>query len=142
MSALGDRKTIALAITGASGAPYALRLLQCLVKARVRIYVMISQLGQVVMGMESGFKLPGRPGEIQRVLTEHYQAESDQMTVFGREQWTAPVASGSSAPDALVICPCTTGTLAAVAGGMNRSLLERAADVALKEHKKLILVVR
>lgn len=142
MSAPRDRKTVALAITGASGAQYALRLLQCLVDVRVRIYVMISQPGQVVIGMESGLKLPGRPAEIQRFLMEHYHAESGQLTVFGREQWTAPVASGSGAPDALVICPCTTGTLAAVAGGMSRSLLERAADVVLKERKKLILVVR
>jgi flavin prenyltransferase len=103
---------------------------------------MISQPGQVVISREAGIKLPGRPAEIQRFLTEHYHAKSGQLKVFGRKQWAAPVTSGSGAPDALVICPCTAGTLAAVAGGVSRSLLERAADVALKERKKLILVIR
>ncbi len=142
MSAPQDRKIIALAITGASGSPYALRLLECLIEAQARVYVMVSQPGQVVLGMESDVKLPGRPAEMQRFLTERYHAANGQLKVFGREQWTAPVASGSGVPDAVVICPCTTGTLAAIACGASRSLLERAADVALKERKQLILVVR
>jgi 4-hydroxy-3-polyprenylbenzoate decarboxylase len=136
------RQTIALGVTGASGASYALRLLECLIAAEVRVYLMISQPGQVVISMETDLKLPGRPAEIRRFLTEHYRAGKGQLEVFGREQWTAPVASGSSTPDAMVICPCTTGTLAAVACGVSRSLLERAADVVLKERKELILVVR
>lgn len=136
------RKTIALAVTGASGTDYALRLLECLLNAETRVWLMISQPGQVVIGMESGLKLPGRSAEIQRFLAERYRARNGQLEVFGREQWTAPVASGSSAPEAMVICPCTTGTLAAVACGASRSLIERAADVALKERRKLILVVR
>lgn len=135
-------KTIALAITGASGAPYALRLLECLIKTEARVWLMISQPGQIVMGMEAELKLPGRPAEIERFLSDRYGAGEGQLEVFGREQWTAPVASGSGAPDAMVICPCTTGTLSSVACGASRSLLERAADVALKERKKLILVVR
>jgi flavin prenyltransferase len=142
MPAVRYRKTVALAITGASGAHYALRLLQCLIQAEVRVWLMISQPGQIVIGMETQVKLPGRPAEIQRFLREHYRAADGQLEVFGREQWTAPVASGSGAPDAMVICPCTTGTLAAVATGASRSLLERAADVVLKERRKLILVVR
>lgn len=136
------RATVALAITGASGTAYALRLLQCLIEAQVRVWLMISQPGQMVVAMESELKLPGRPGEMERLLSERFAASPDQLSVFGREQWTAPVASGTGAPDAMVICPCTTGTLAAVACGASRTLLERAADVALKERKKLILVVR
>jgi len=135
-------KTIALAITGASGIAYALRLLECLVAAKVRVYLMISKPGQMVIGMESNLKLPGRAAEIQGFLTEHLRAAHGQLEVFGQDQWTAPVASGSGAPDAMAICPCTTGTLAAVACGTSRSLLERAADVMLKERRKLILVVR
>jgi flavin prenyltransferase len=142
MSVPRDRKTIALAITGASGSPYALRLLECLIEAQVHIYVMVSQPAQMVISMESDLKLPSRPAEMQRFLAARFQAVEGQLEVFGREQWTAPVASGSGAPDAVVICPCTTGTLAAVACGASRSLLERAADVALKERKQLILVVR
>jgi 4-hydroxy-3-polyprenylbenzoate decarboxylase len=135
-------KTVALAITGASGTDYALRLLECLISSHTRVWLMISQPGQVVISMESELKLPGRPAEMQRFLSERYGAADGQLQVFGREQWTAPVASGSSAPDAMVVCPCTTGTLGAVASGTSRSLIERAADVALKERRKLILVVR
>ncbi len=135
-------KTIALAITGASGAQYGLRLLECLIKAEHRVYLMISQPGHIVVGMETDLKLPGRVKEIQRYLEAYYRAEVGQLTVLGRDQWTAPLASGSGAPDAMVICPCTTGTLAAVACGASRTLLERAADVVLKEHRKLITVIR
>jgi 4-hydroxy-3-polyprenylbenzoate decarboxylase len=142
MGAYTFRATVALAITGASGTAYALRLLQCLIQAQVRVWLMISQPGQMVIAMESELKLPGRPDGIARFLSERYAASPDQLSVFGREQWTAPVASGTSAPDAMVICPCTIGTLAAVACGASRTLLERAADVALKERRKLILVVR
>jgi 4-hydroxy-3-polyprenylbenzoate decarboxylase len=62
--------------------------------------------------------------------------------VFGREDWFAPVASGSNAPDAMVICPCTMGTLGSVAAGLSENLIERAADVMLKEGRKLIFVPR
>ena len=62
--------------------------------------------------------------------------------VYGRDQWTAPIASGSAVPDAMVICPCTTATVSAVATGASRSLIERSADVVLKERRPLLLVVR
>ncbi|MBA2491444.1 MAG: flavin prenyltransferase UbiX [Gammaproteobacteria bacterium] len=135
-------RTVALAITGASGIAYALRLLECLIAAGARVYVMISKPGQIVIGMESKLSLPGRILDMQRFLSAHYNAAPGQLQVLGQDQWTAPVASGSSAPEAMVICPCTTGTLAAVACGASRSLQERAADVMLKERRKLILVVR
>ncbi|MEA3413220.1 MAG: flavin prenyltransferase UbiX [Pseudomonadota bacterium] len=135
-------KTISLAITGASGAAYAIRLLETLLAARVRVYLMISRPGQIVLGSETDIDLPGRPAGIQRLLSERYAAAEGQLRVFGQDEWTAPVASGTSAPDAMIVCPCTTGTLAAVATGMSRSLLERAADVVLKEGRRLVLVVR
>ncbi|MGA7799336.1 MAG: flavin prenyltransferase UbiX [Gammaproteobacteria bacterium] len=136
------RAPVALAMTGASGAPYGLRLLECLLRAGEQVQFMISAPGQVVVGMETDLKLPGRPAEIQRFLTARYCAEPDQLQVFGREEWTAPVASGSSVPRALVICPCTTGTLSSVACGASNNLIDRAADVVLKEGRKLILVPR
>ena len=136
------RNTISLAMTGASGAQYGLRLLECLLQAGRGVYLMISAPGQVVIGMETEFKLPGRPVEIQRVLSGRYGANKGQLQVFGREEWTAPVASGSSSPDAMVICPCTMGTLSAVASGASKNLIERAADVILKEGHKLVIVPR
>ncbi len=135
-------KTVSLGITGASGAPYALRLIDCLIKANVRVYLMISKPGQVVMGMETDLKLPARSAEIQRFLSSRYAAAEGQLQVFGQDQWTAPIASGSGVADAMVICPCTTGSLSAIACGASRSLLERAADVTLKERRPLLVVLR
>lgn len=133
---------VALAMTGASGAQYGLRLLQCLLEADIRVALMLSRPAQVVIGMETDLSLPGRTSEIERFFTGHFGAGDGQLRVYDREQWTAPLASGSSPPDAMVICPCTTATLSAVATGASRSLMERAADVVLKECRPLILVVR
>jgi len=135
-------RTIALAITGASGSKYGLRLLQCLLESGARVYLLVSQAGQVVLELEAGIKLPSRPAAAERYLAERFAARPGQLRVFGRRQWTAPVASGTNPPDAMVVCPCTTGTLATIASGMCRELIDRAADVALKERRKLILVVR
>jgi 4-hydroxy-3-polyprenylbenzoate decarboxylase len=135
-------KTIALAMTGASGACYGLRLLECLLASGQQVYLMLSKPAQVVIGMETDLSLPGRPHEIQKFFVERFKCAAEQLQVFDREQWTAPVASGSGAPDAMVICPCTTGTLAAVAAGQCDQLMHRAADVMLKERRPLILVLR
>ena len=132
----------AVAITGASGAPYALRLIEVLLGQGERVDLMISSPGQIVISMETDLKLPGRAAEIQRVFSERFHAAPGQLRVFGREEWTAPVASGSSAPRAMVVCPCTTGTLAGIAAGTSNNLIERAADVAIKEGRKLVLVPR
>lgn len=133
---------IALAMTGASGAPYGLTLLERLVAAGCRVSLMISRPAQVVLGMETDLGLPGRSSDIQRFFSERLGAGDGQIAVYGREQWTAPVASGSAAPDAMVVCPCTTATASALATGASRSLIERAGDVVLKERRPLILVVR
>ena len=142
-----SRNAIALAMTGASGAAYGLRLLECLLQAGEQIYLMVSAPGQVVIAMETDLKLPGRPDDMQETLSAHYHARGinlkpGQLRVFGKDQWTAPVASGSNAPRAMVVCPCTSGTLSAIAHGASNNLLERAADVMIKEHRKLILVPR
>jgi len=135
-------KTVALAITGASGARYGLRLLQCLLESGARVYLMISQAGQVVLKMEADIEVPSRPSDAEICLAKRFACRPGQLRIFGRRQWTAPVASGTNPPDAMVVCPCTTGTLAAIASGMCRDLVDRAADVTLKEQRKLILVVR
>lgn len=135
-------RRVSLAITGASGVQYALRLLECLVAQQVQVLVMISKAAQVVAATETEIKLPGTPEAQERYLTELYGAAEGQIRVFGRENWFAPVASGSGAPSSMVICPCSTGTLSAVATGASNNLIERAADVTLKERRKLILVPR
>jgi len=135
-------RSVALAMTGASGAQYGLRLLQCLLESDIQVSLMLSRPAQVVLGMETDLAVPGRPREIERFFTQRFGAKPGQLRVYDREQWTAPVASGSSPPDAMVVCPCTTATLSAVATGASRSLMERAADVVLKERRPLILVVR
>jgi 4-hydroxy-3-polyprenylbenzoate decarboxylase len=136
------RAPIAVALTGASGVQYGLRLIECLLSADRHVYLMVSQAAQLVVNMETDLHLPGRPDDIQRYLTDYFSATAGRLQVFGRQQWTAPVASGSNPPEALVICPCTSGTLASVANGVCDDLIDRAADVALKERRKLILVVR
>lgn len=133
---------ITLAITGASGAPYALRLLQCLVAAERPIYLMVSKAAQVVLATETDMKVPGTPEKMQAYLTEKFAAKAGQIQVFGREQWFAPVASGSGRKGPMIVCPCSTGTLSAIATGASNNLIERAADVAIKEKRSLILVPR
>jgi len=137
-------KTICLALTGASGMPYGLRLLECLLAAGCRVQVLYSQAAQVVARQEMDFELPSRPAEAKAALLAQLPATVDpeKLSVFGREEWFAPVASGSNPPDAMVVCPCSMGTLAAIAQGLADKLIERAADVVLKEGRKLILVPR
>ncbi|MGH1461341.1 MAG: flavin prenyltransferase UbiX [Neptuniibacter sp.] len=137
-----NREKITLAITGASGVQYALRLLQCLIAADKQVFVMISRAAQVVINTETDLKFPGTPSEQEVFLTTEFVASPEQIKVFGREQWMAPVASGSGAPSKMVVCPCSTGSLSAIACGASNNLIERAADVALKERRQLILVPR
>jgi 4-hydroxy-3-polyprenylbenzoate decarboxylase len=134
--------TITLALTGASGMPYGLRLLQCLLESGARVYLLYSQAAQIVAKQELGVALPASSREAREVLAGRLGAAPGQLLVFGREEWFAPVASGSNPGDAMVVCPCTMGTLAAIAGGLSDNLIERAADVMLKENRKLILVPR
>ncbi len=138
----GNVKTVTLIMTGASGAEYGLRLLEELVKANVNIYLLLSRPAQIVIKTETSLDLPPRARDIQIFFSELYEAAEGQIQVFEREQWMAPIASGSGVADATVVCPCTTGTLSSIAVGSSKNLLERACDVAIKEARKLILVVR
>jgi len=135
-------KKITLAITGASGSAYALRLLECLVAANYQVFVLCSSAARVVFDTEVGLKLPSSPCAASEFLTEKFNAKPEQIIVFGKEQWFSPVASGSAAPKTMVVCPCSTGTLAAISQGMSDNLIERAADVVIKERGQLILVPR
>ena len=133
---------ITLAITGASGSAYALRLIECLIAANYQLYILCSSAGRIVLDTEVGVKIPSSPDAASKFFTDKYQAKNNQITVFGKEQWFSPVASGSSAPKKMVVCPCSTGTMAAICHGMSDNLIERAADVVIKERGQLILMVR
>ena len=137
-------KTICLALTGASGMPYGLRLLDCLLAAGCRVQLLYSQAAQVVARQEMDLELPSRPADARNALLARLPSavNPENLQIYGREEWFAPVASGSNPPDAMVICPCSMGTLAAIAQGLADNLIERAADVVLKEGRKLVLVPR
>ncbi len=142
MSKTKIQKKVALAFTGASGMPYGIRLLEMLLTKDVQVYLLYSQVAQVVAQQEMQITLPSRAKETEEFFNSRFNVAEGQLRVFGREEWFAPVASGSNPADAMVICPCTMGTLAAVAMGLNQKLIERAADVMLKEKRQLILVPR
>jgi 4-hydroxy-3-polyprenylbenzoate decarboxylase len=133
---------IAVALTGASGIAYGMRLIECLLRSGRSVQLLYSQAAQVVAAMELDLQLPTAPEKAQQMLSRHFNVEPKQLQVYGRQQWTAPVASGSNPPQALVVCPCTTGTLASIAHGISDDLIDRAADVMLKERRQLVLVVR
>jgi flavin prenyltransferase len=134
--------TIAVALAGDSGMPYGLRLVESLLRAMARVVLLYSQAAHVVAKQELDLVLPPRAADAERFFCERFSVKRGQLRVCGREDWFAPVASGSNPADAMVICPCTMGTLAAVAAGLSDDLIERAADVVLKEGRKLILVPR
>jgi 4-hydroxy-3-polyprenylbenzoate decarboxylase len=134
--------TYTIAISGASGAPYALRLLQALTKAGHAVYCSISGDGLSIMHDETGLLLKGSENDIQNALQNHLGANEGQIAYFDEENMYAPIASGSVKVDAMVIIPCSMKTLASVANGFASNLIERAADVTLKEKRKLIIVPR
>ncbi|MFA7291447.1 MAG: flavin prenyltransferase UbiX [Rhodocyclaceae bacterium] len=140
------QKTVCLAFTGASGMPYGVRLLECLLEAGCHVQLIYSQVAQVVARQEMDLELPARAREAAEHFRKVYAAALEKgggtLEAYGREEWFAPVASGSNPPDAMVVCPCTMGTLAAIAQGLADNLITRAADVAMKERRTLILVPR
>ncbi|MBM4190391.1 MAG: UbiX family flavin prenyltransferase [Betaproteobacteria bacterium] len=133
-------KHVALALTGASGAAYGLRLLECLLAAECRVSLMLSQAARIVLKQELDWGLPAATATLTAELTARYPG--GRLSTYGEKEWFSPLASGSGVADAMVICPCSMGTLAAVAHGLSDNLIERAADVTLKERRPLILVPR
>lgn len=133
---------ITLAFTGASGAVYGWRLLELLVNQGIKVHLLISSAARVVFATEHNIKLAGSAEKCTAQLVELFGCEANLITVYGKDDWFSPVASGSAAPRVMVVCPCSTGTAAAIAHGMSDNLIERAADVVIKEGGKLILVPR
>lgn len=137
-----DDKQIAVAITGASGAPYTKRLLEVLLASDITVHLMISSAARIVLADELDWKLPARTSDIHQQLVAEFQCRPEQLIVYGEQQWTSPLASGSHPVKTMIVCPCTMGTLSAIACGSSDNLLNRAADVMIKESRKLILVPR
>ena len=137
-----NQKTITLAITGASGAQYGLRLLQCLLAAKVKVYLLLSEAGRIVINTETESQIPEALESQEQVFDEMFPEAQGNLELLAKLDWFSPVASGSSSPSSMVICPASGGTLSAIAHGASNNLIERAADVALKERRKLILVPR
>lgn len=133
---------IILAITGASGARYGLRLCEELLAAGHSVIVQISPAGFSVLESETGLDWRGTEPEVCERLRDRFQVSENQIRYYAAGNLLAPVASGSSAADAMVVCPCSMGTLARVACGISGNLLERCADVMLKERRPLVLVPR
>ena len=137
-----DERIVTVGMTGASGTQYGLRLVECLIKADYTVYLMFTKAAQIVVGSETDCKLPGRTAEQTRYLSQLYGARDGQLRVFGDEEWTSPVASGSGAPLRMVVCPASMATVSAIATGSSENLLERAADVVIKERGNLVIVPR
>lgn len=133
---------ITLAITGASGAAYGLRLLQALIEQGCGVYLLVSRAAEVVINTETDHELPDTFKAQWDYFVNFADCSHDQLVMFEKDDWFAPVASGSGAPSSMVICPASGGTISAIAHGASNNLIERAADVALKERRKLILVPR
>lgn len=126
---------VILAITGASGAPYGVRLLEILATHQVPTWLLVSSHGWRLLREECGIA-------DERGLKQATGGDWASVRVFDEADRGAEPASGSARTGAMVICPCSMGTVAAIAHGTSRSLIERAADVALKERRPLVLVPR
>lgn len=135
-------RDVALAITGASGAAYGLGLCRELLRNGFHLNMMISKPGFTVLETECGLRWSGEPEQVAIRLHRHFQATPEQLSYYAFDNFSAPLASGSSSSGAMVICPCSMGTLARIAAGISANLIERAADVMIKEGRQLVLVPR
>ncbi len=136
------KETITVALSGASGMPYGLRLIEELVAQNHQVFVLVSSAARVVLDTESQFKVSANEQKATAQFCERFGASPEQIKVFGKDNWFSPVASGSAAPKKMIVCPCSAGSVSAIANGASDNLLERGADVVIKERGQLILVVR
>ena len=133
---------ITLAVTGASGSGYFLRLLQSLVESDIQIYLLLSDAAKIVLRTEENEHWPDEIDQLNTFLQTRFQSKPEQIIALTAKDWFSPVASGSSAPSKMIVCPCSCGSLAAIANGLSNNLIERAADVVLKERGQLIVMPR
>lgn len=133
-------KPLIIAITGASGALYAQRLIRFLTQKKYPLHLIFSDNGRIVWQNELGEAVPQGVKEQEKLFRERYQAEN--LFCHGIRDLSAPVSSGSFLTAGMVVIPCTMGTLSGIANGSSDNLIERAADVVLKEGRKLVIVPR
>jgi 4-hydroxy-3-polyprenylbenzoate decarboxylase len=133
---------ITLGVTGASGSGYFLHLLQALVDSNCQVYLLLSDAAKIVLKTEVNEDWPGEVESLNLFLAKRFHAKQNQIIALASKDWFSAVASGSSAPKKMVICPCSCGTLASIANGLSNNLIERAADVILKERGLLIITPR
>lgn len=132
-----------LAVTGASGSAYAIRLLDALLSAQRRVHLVFSAAGLQVLKHELGLSVNAARFEVSQLLPKRTSAADNELvTLHDVRDYSAGIASGSFRTDGMVICPCSMGTLSSVAHGLSTNLIQRAADVHLKERRKLIVVPR
>jgi 4-hydroxy-3-polyprenylbenzoate decarboxylase len=129
-------------ITGASGSPYALRLLQILLQKGHNVYLCISGDGMKILNDEAGVLVKGSETDIQYAFERQFDAREGQLRYFDEDNMYTPIASGSTPVDAMVVIPCSMKALSSIANGFASNLIERAADVTIKERRKLIIVPR
>jgi flavin prenyltransferase len=159
MSLTSVSPPLVLAITGASGAVYAVRLLQCLCDANVDVHLVISPSGAAVVHQELLIDLRSESNQANALLRYHWsdssiphawtpraesqvQANAGRVVLHDYRNYMTPIASGSFLTRGMVICPCSGATLSGVVHASGNNLIQRAADVHLKEHRKLVLVPR
>jgi 4-hydroxy-3-polyprenylbenzoate decarboxylase len=136
---------VVVAITGASGSIYGLNLCRELLRAGIGVSLLITRTGFAVLKEECCLDWSGSVAEVDGKVRDHFAAmgvKNGTITYFGEDDFFAPMASGSAAPDTMVVAPCSMGTLARIACGNSGNLLERTADVMLKENRPLLLVPR
>jgi 4-hydroxy-3-polyprenylbenzoate decarboxylase len=136
-----DNKNIAVIMTGASGSVYGLRLVEKLLQTDHKVALLVSDAGLQVLKYETGIDWERDPAVQTQQVRKHFNGASN-VICYANNDFFAPIASGSAAPDATVIVPCSMGTLGRVAAGLSGTLIERVADVSLKERRELIMVPR
>lgn len=137
-----NKRSVCLAMTGASGFQYGLRLLEQLLLQECVVHLLISDAAREVARLENELELTGDPQKLKQQLLQLVKTTKGELFVYGKKDWLSPVASGSANIDAMVVCPCSTGSLSAIANGHSNNLIERAATVTLKERRQMILLTR
>ncbi|MDI6890702.1 MAG: flavin prenyltransferase UbiX [Thermodesulfovibrionales bacterium] len=134
--------TYTIAITGASGSIYGVRLLEYLLKKGHKVYLTITKEGSFIMKEEVGYDWRGSEEDVEKKIKEDLNMHGASLSFFDEENLSAPISSGSAKVEAMVVIPCSMKTLSGIAHGYANNLVERAADVMIKEDRPLILVPR